>query len=104
MADTWITDIRHFLNEKGELPFDIPRPALNLATHLMKIIESTTNRRQLYEESQTIVPCRRRPNHVKCDGYIISSVQEDSRIRWFCPSCGDSGYISGWQFIAWHKK
>jgi hypothetical protein len=31
MGDTWISDIGHFLDEDGMIPFDLPGPASRLA-------------------------------------------------------------------------
>ncbi|MCD6587140.1 MAG: hypothetical protein J7K88_01175 [Candidatus Fermentibacteraceae bacterium] len=39
---TYITDITHFLNETGEMPADLPKPAASLASFLVRIIEATT--------------------------------------------------------------
>ncbi len=42
MADTWITDLRHFLDESGELPEDLPGPALKLALFQGSIVSWMT--------------------------------------------------------------
>ena len=101
MSDTWITDIRHFLNEKGVFPDELPKPALNIANYIAAIIVDATNDD---DTGTTAVRCRRRPGRKRCSGYIVSSIQEDNRIRWFCPSCDDNGYISGWEKTIWNLK
>jgi|GEM_PF-2540801 hypothetical protein len=42
MNRTFITDITHFLDEKGAIPPDLPKPAINLAENLGKIISHAT--------------------------------------------------------------
>lgn len=37
-ARTWITDMRHYLDEHGSLPADMPGPAVNLALFLGSIV------------------------------------------------------------------
>lgn len=101
MGDTWITDIRHFLNEKGVFPDELPKPALSIANHMAAIIVDATNDD---DTITTAVRCRRRPGRKRCSGYIVSSIQEDNRIRWFCPSCDDNGYISGWEKTIWNLR
>lgn len=103
MGDTWITDIRHFLDDRGEFPHGLPRPALNLATHLARIIEAVTQRSKATKPFPTNVQCRRRPLRKRCEGYIIAFLQNDSRIRWYCPFCHDNGFISGWQNTKWNS-
>ena len=98
MGDTWITDIRHFLEDDGTLPSDLPRPAEKLAKHIGSIIEFTTG-------GGAEVSCRRRPGHKRCAGVISSDIlrDEDETIRWMCPLCGDNGYITGWICTMWDK-
>lgn len=101
---TWITDIRHFLNEKGKIPSDMPPHARTLALHFGRIIESASERQDGAHPIQTDIPCRRRPGNRKCGGFIMTGIGEEERIEWRCPSCGDNGMISGWQETAWDKR
>lgn len=103
VGDTWVTDIGHFLDGRGEFPHDLPGPALNLASHIADIILATTSRKTIIEKVVTDVKCRRRPGRKKCVGVIESLFEPDLRIRWFCPVCGDNGYISGWRGTKWDR-
>lgn len=96
MGNTWVTNIQHFLNEKGELG-DLPKPALNLANHIISIIEEAT-RNSENEPQEINVRCRRRPERKKCTGNIIAYINKDNpgQIIWFCPECDDNGVITGW--------
>ena len=104
MGDTWVTDMRHFLNEKGVFPNDLPKPALNLANHIAIIIQIATSQDASAGDTATTGRCRRRPSHKRCDGYIVAFIQDDHRIRWFCQSCDDNGYISGWEGTIWDLR
>ena len=58
MADTWITDIRHYLDKDGELA-PMPAQARNLARYFGSIIEAMT-RPPLEPGRITGVSCRGR--------------------------------------------
>ncbi len=104
MADTWITDIRHFLNEKGELPKKMSGHARSLAMYFGKIIEAASKEGNFGNEARTDIPCRKKPGNRKCGAAITASVQADLIIQWRCPACGDSGIISGWHDTVWDMR
>ena len=98
MGNTWITNIQHFLDEKGELG-DLPKPAFNLANHVISIIEEVTRGNDDNEPQEIDVQCRRRPKRKKCTGTIIAYINKENpgEIMWFCPFCDDNGVITGWE-------
>ncbi|MEE2003039.1 hypothetical protein QWY20_16390 [Alkalimonas sp. MEB108] len=100
MSDTWIVDLRHYLNEYGAIAIS-SGPGLRLAEYFTAITQETTGDpygEQLYPK----VPCRRRPNRKPCVGEIASYIDpDDQQIVWICPVCGDNGTISGWQGTLW---
>jgi hypothetical protein len=96
VPDTWITHMADFLDERGQLPPELPGPARLLAEYLGRIIASVTSHR-----SKPAVRCRRRPGHKACPGEVDAAMQRDGVIRWMCPACGDNGYIRGWQGTPW---
>jgi hypothetical protein len=103
MGDTWVTDMRHYVDEDGCLPEQMPGPALNLALFLGSIIGWTTSHPPgTYE--QTNVPCRRMPARRRCIGDIYARYEPDGAIAWECPICGDSGFIRGWEDTLWNRK
>ncbi len=103
MADTWITDIRHYLDEDGELA-PMPAQARNLARYFGSIIEAMT-RPPLEPGRMTGVSCRRRPEKKPCTGEIIAAFEEESRyIIWECPACGDRGRIEGFEGTPWDRS
>lgn len=101
MGDTWVTDIRHFLDDDGDFPYDLPGPALKLARYITNIIESLTSHGHQTISINTYVKCRRRPARKSCTGHIYASIQQDQSIRWYCNVCGNNGYITGWQGTIW---
>jgi len=103
MGDTWVTDIRHYLDETGDFP-ELPTPALNIALHLASIIGWVTSRR-VSDVERTNVFCRRSPNRERCPGEIQARFEENGQtIRWRCPLCGDNGYITGWEGSRWDRR
>jgi hypothetical protein len=104
MGDTWVTDMRHYLDQEGDWPSGISVPALKLARFLGSIVEWVTSHAADPEEL-TNVPCRRTPGRRPCLGDIFARLEEaDATIRWECPLCGDNGYISGWQETLWDRR
>ena len=105
MPNTWITDLRHYLDETVNFPPDLPPEAFNLASHLGKIVEAITARKQIGIAIATGISCRRRPEHKKCSGKIAGLLdqKDGNRIKWSCPACGENGVISGWQETMWDK-
>jgi hypothetical protein len=100
MGDTWITDLTHFLDENGRIT-PMPRPARLLAEHFTAIVLMAS-----YPEigipSEYRVRCRRRPGRKRCPGYIETDMNfETDDIVWWCPVCGDSGYIRNWEETMW---
>lgn len=100
MADTWITDITHFLDEKGEMIKE-PLEARRLAEYFAAIIVMASFFEPEYPP-EYIVKCRRRPNRKPCLTEIAGWVDpETDDIIWICPVCQDNGIISNWRGTIW---
>jgi hypothetical protein len=100
MADTWVTDITHFLDENGEMVQE-PLEARSLGEYLAAIIAMASFIEPEYPEKYQVV-CRRRPNRKPCLEEIIGYIDpETDDIFWKCPKCGDRGLISNWQGTIW---
>lgn len=101
MADTWITDLTHFL-EDGRLPQELPGPALRLAEYLGRIVAAVTGAEP---DDSLGVRCRRRPRRRPCPGEIEGYiVPESNAIYWGCLVCGDNGLISNWENTMWDLR
>jgi hypothetical protein len=102
MGDTFIVDMRHYLDDSGEIP-DIPGPALNLALFFGAIVGWVTSHSG--HVTWTNVPCRRSPGRRRCRGDILASFDADSGgIVWECPLCDDRGFIHGWEGTQWDRR
>jgi hypothetical protein len=104
MGDTWIIDMRHYLDEEtGDLPDSLPGPVLSLALFFGSIVAWVTD--HLPEgDWHTNVPCRRRPGRTRCRGEIFAELDRGSgHIIWRCVMCGDNGAIAGWEATLWNR-
>ena len=102
MADTWITDMRHYIEEDGTLP-DLPEPAFAIAVHLGAIV-GWVSRLPSSQLAPTNVPCRRRPARRRCVGEIQAFIEMPGNVvEWVCVVCGDNGRITGWEGTLWDK-
>ena len=102
MRPTYVTDVRHFLDEDGTLP-DLPGPVplvLLLGSVVAWVTSHSPNRFPM-----TNVPCRRSPGRRRCLGEIRAVLDdEQSAIHWQCPLCGDNGVIYGWEGSPWDRS
>ena len=99
MDGTYHTNIRHYLDDKGEM-IAAPLPARKLACFLALIIDSTTSTRSV-DCQDTGVRCRKRG----CQGSIVSRLVEGAgTICWYCPACGHNGVIVDWQGTKWDQS
>ncbi len=70
---------------------------------LLAIVESVTSSPSECPVSRDI-QCRRRPRRQRCTGMIQAGFKAgESTIRWGCPVCSDSGWISGWHGTRWGR-
>lgn len=98
MADTWITDLQHFLDEDGCIG-PPSGPARRLAEYLASIVDAATR----YDE-YVAVRCRRRPGRKPCRTELeIWTDLDTDDIHWRCPACDDNGLISNWQDSRWDR-
>jgi hypothetical protein len=97
-----IVDIRHWLDERGELPQDnlrVRRQALRIA----QLIEAggPLDSGQIRE---TLVACSSRPNRKPCLGLLWIEKSQDERICAYCLVCQrEEIFISGWQETRWAR-
>ena len=95
-----IVDIRHWLDERGELPLDnmqVRRRALRIA----QLIESG-GPLDTGQVRETLVACSSRPNRKPCLGLLWVEKSRDACICAYCPVCKrEEILISGWQDTMW---
>ncbi len=98
---SYITDLRHFLDEEGEIPSSIPKPARELASFLVLVVDAVTTPFPEQKWSiETGITCRT-PG---CSGEIIGALDSvDEPVHWYCLECGEDGTISAWRESRWNN-
>jgi hypothetical protein len=98
----WMTDMRHYLDNEGTIPEDIPKAALRLAEYFGSVVTFASALITEDELNSTPVACRRRPGRKPCAGKIRVDFRDpDFAILWECPLCKDGGVIAGWKETQW---
>ncbi len=104
MGNTWVTDMRHFLDPASRIAEDMSRPGLNLALFLGSIVAWVTSGRTVGDR-RTNVACRRNPGRQRCRGVIEAELDPDGdAISWHCPVCRDNGVTRGWKGTPWDRR
>lgn len=100
MSRTFINNMTHFLNDKGNISERLPKRARALAERTGMIVSSVTH--QPEKTSGTTIPCWNRINKKQCGGNIAAGIELESfNILWHCLRCGDNGSINHWQNTLW---
>lgn len=100
---TMVTNIRHFLDEKGKV-LGLPPEAEELVKFLADIIESAT---MGYDRPATMadVKCRKCIEGKACDGEVEVWVYADTNeIGWECLDCAEEGIITHWEGTQWDRR
>ena len=99
-----VIDARHFLDENGLIPDNIPVPAKKLIFFLGQIMEQASMMPP-GEDIETSLRCRRRPSKKLCLGKILAIRKTDeSPILWLCTYCGTGGEIHNWRGTSWDNS
>jgi hypothetical protein len=100
----YVTDPRHFLDENGLVPDNLPTAARKLIAFLGQVIEeaSTWSNGGVIE---TTLKCMRRPGRKPCPGKIVAEREgPESPILWKCTSCGTGGQLHNWKGTQWDNS
>lgn len=91
----YITDFRHFLNENGNIPSDIPNEARKFANFLALLIDDAATGDY---DSEPVIRCIKKG----CEGLIVAFITDNpDEIYWVCPICKTAGIITGWRGTKW---
>ncbi len=91
----YITNFKHFLDENGNIPTDMPKEARELANFLALLIDDASTGD--YDAEPTI-----RCIEKKCSGLIVPILVEDNNeIYWVCIKCKAKGIITNWHNTKW---
>jgi hypothetical protein len=103
MSQTFVIDLRHYLDEHGEVA-QVASPAVTLA-HFCAAIVGWTSGWPGPDGERTNVFCRRVRSRPPCHGEIYARLDPDGEgIRWRCRACGEQGTISGWRGTRWDRS
>ena len=98
MAGTYVTDLRHFLDDHGELA-EMPAEAKQLASFLVLIVDAITQ-----NATANFVETELRCRTTKCTGEILARLDlANEEILWQCPLCGHHGVIRHWKGTKWDR-
>ena len=89
----YITQIRHYLNEKGEIPTTMPKEARELASFLSLVVDTIT-----ITFPSTLSTTDIRCFNKGCFGEIKAAYNHNKgEIHWYCPECENEAIISNWE-------
>jgi len=101
------TDLRHFLDEEGEL-VALTEQAKIVFKFLSKIVSSVSECIEQPIVNSDLVAvnlkCNTRAEQLNCEGDIEARFINISLIEWHCDSCQAAGTISNWQGSLWDKQ
>ncbi len=90
----------HFLDDKGNIPKQMPKEASELASFVALVVDTTTKKSP---KALTLTNIRCFENG--CSGMIKSAFRPDTEeIHWYCPDCENEGVISEWQKTKWDNR
>ncbi len=96
----YITNIKHFLDENGDIAADMNDSGREMASFLAMIIDHSTSQQ---EEEMTDIDiwCNKRG----CDGAILAEVnRSENTLYWGCTDCDHDGLISDWKGTRWDNS
>ena len=94
------SQIPHFLDEKGNIPTEMPKQARELASFMALVVDSTTK-----TLPSTLTSTDIRCFNKGCHGLIKTALMpKTEEIHWYCPDCENEGVISKWQKTKWDNS
>jgi len=92
--------MEHFLDDKGNIPKQMPKEARELASFMALVIDATT-KNSPFTLTQNEISCFEKG----CQGMIKSEVlKENNEIHWVCSKCQNEGTISNWKLTKWDNR
>jgi len=90
---------RMYLDAQGELLAE-PSGVRAFGQFLAEVVQEGTSGD---DEAMSAVACRDLSG--RCDGSIETQLDAAGRrIAWWCPTCGASGSVAGWEGTAWDRR
>ncbi len=95
-----ISNLNHFLDEKGNIPKKMTKSGRERASFHVLIVDSAT-KEYPPAEKYTQIRCLKK----KCTGLIEIEVDTKNEfIYWNCNNCSEAGRISDWQKTKWDNR
>jgi len=88
----YVTDLRHYLYNDGEIVADMLSEARQLASFLALIVDEASGFVQSKADELNV-----RCLSEGCPAQIVAYREENCDIVWFCPLCEQNGVIRNWQ-------
>ena len=93
-----ITNFKHFLDENGNIPTNLPKETRELAYFLALLVDDSTSGDY---DSESQVNCIEK----NCEGLIVPTLIDDTdEIYWVCVECKTKGVISNWRGAKWDNN
>ena len=97
----WLMHLPDYLDGNGEIKADpgVDRVFVEFTTAVVAKATRTAAGKQPGRAA-----CPGYGRKVTCSGAIDTSIEQwPRRIEWWCPACGDSGSIFGWEWTRWNR-
>lgn len=95
MSRLFVTNVKYFIDEKGNLLDSLPQKAGRLANNIAHIVRYVSRDRSL---PHTGVTCWGYVSKKRCQGKIDANIELASfNIIWHCLGCGNHGTIMHWK-------
>ena len=102
MASTLVIDLRHYLDENGQLSATMPVAAKRFAESMTLIAEAGTAGPCGAPWGAAAVPCRQKAQRRVCGGrLVVLRTAVPAQIEWRCPRCLQQGFLSGFAGSRW---
>jgi len=99
MAQKFITNLQHYLDETGQVPVNMLPEARKMASFLTALVESVTSHQ---EEAESGINTGLTCPVDRCTGNVGGQYHGyNAPITWKCFKCGSEGNISKWQNSNW---
>jgi len=96
----FISNMTHFLNEKGNIPKEMTKEGREMASFLALIVDAATKDYPPAEKF-TQIRCLKK----KCSGLIEIDVDiKNGFIHWKCNKCSEEGRITDWGNTKWDNR
>ena len=96
---TYVVELRHYLDEAGEIVTDMPPEARQLASFFALIVDEASGG-TLLKVLNLSVRCRGEG----CAAKIRARCELPDELLWQCPTCDNSGIIRNWSGTKWDRS